>query len=70
MAMPTFEFEPARDPAFPVVATPDASRFIVKTAAIRVDEAACRIGDELAERGHAILQRHRFRHFNLAHSED
>ena len=58
VAMPPLEFEPASDPAFPVVATPDPPGFIVEAAAICVDKPARWIGDELAERRHAILQRH------------
>lgn len=69
IAMPTLEFEPARDPAFPVVATPDVPGFVVETAAICVHEPARRIGDELAERRHTILQRH-VGHSSLAVIDD
>ena len=57
-ALPAAELEPTRDPALPVEAPPDPPGIVVQTPAIPVDESPRRIGDELAERRHAVLQRH------------
>ena len=58
LAVPAAELEPAGDPALAVVAPPDAPVLVVEAAAVAVDQAAGRVGDELAERGDAVLQRH------------
>ena len=58
MPVPAFEPEPARDPATSVVSPPDAPGVVVEAAAVAVDEAAGGVGDELAERGDAVLERH------------
>jgi hypothetical protein len=55
---PAPELEPAGNPPFAVVAPADPTPLVVEAAAVSVDEAACRVGDELAEWGHAILQWH------------
>jgi len=55
---PAAKLEPAGDPAPPVVAPADAARLVVQTSAVAVDEATRRVGDQLAEWCHPILQRH------------
>ena len=57
--MPVLELQPARDPALAVVAAPDPPGLVVQAALVAVDEPAPRIGDELAEGRHAVLERHR-----------
>src|SRR6188508_3312358 len=57
-ALPASELEPARDPALHAEPLPDATGVVVQAAAVPVDEAARRVGDELAERRHAVLKRH------------
>ena len=57
--MPVLEDETTRDPAPNRVAPPDPSGVVVQTAAVPVDEPAAGLGDELAERSDAVLQRHR-----------
>jgi hypothetical protein len=59
VAVPAAELEAAGDPALARVAPPDTPRVVVEAPAVAVDEAAAGIGDELAERRHAVLQRHR-----------
>jgi hypothetical protein len=56
--MPALEREPAGDPALPVEAAPDAARVVVQAAAVAVDEAARRVGDQLAERRDAVPERY------------
>jgi hypothetical protein len=58
-AVPAPELEPAGDPALPAVPPSDAARLVVQAAAIPVDETARRVGDQLAERRRAVLERHR-----------
>ena len=57
-AMPAAELEPAGNPALAVVAAKTAPVCVVQAAAVAVHEAARRVGDELAERCDAVLQRH------------
>ena len=57
-ALPAAELEPAGDPALAREAPADAPALVVEAAAVAVDEAARRVGDELAERRHPVLQRH------------
>src|SRR5688572_3594613 len=57
-ALPAAELEPAGDPAPPVVTAPNPARGVVEAAAIAVDEPARRVCNELAERCHAVLERH------------
>ena len=52
------EPEPACDPPLHLIAADDAAGVVVEAAAVSVDEAARRIGDELSERCHAVLERH------------
>jgi hypothetical protein len=40
------------------VAAADPAGVIVEAAAVAVDEPTRRIGDEVAERGHPVLERH------------
>ena len=56
--MPVLEDEATRDPAPHGVAPPDPPGVVVEAAAVPVDEPAAGIGDELAERRDAVLQRH------------
>ena len=58
-ATPPPELDPARDPAPALGAPPDPTRIVVQAAPVPVHEAPPRIGDELAERRDAVLQRHR-----------
>src|SRR3990172_343937 len=58
-ALPSAELEPARDPALPGEAPPNAPARVVQAAAVSVHEAAGRIGDEPAERRDPVLTRHR-----------
>jgi hypothetical protein len=51
--------EPAGNPASAVVVAADAAGGVVQAAAIAVDEAAARVGDQLAERRDAVLEWHR-----------
>src|SRR5262249_19199039 len=57
-AVPAAELEPAGDPALAGVAAANPTGGVVQTAAVAEDEAAARIGDELAERRDAVLPRH------------
>ena len=57
VASPPAELEPAGDPPLAAVAPAKHSLLVVQAAAIAVDEPATGRGDELAERGGAILQR-------------
>ena len=57
-AVPAAELQPARDPSPAVVMAPDPTARVVQAAAVSVDEPACGIGDELAERSDAVLKRH------------
>src|SRR5262249_60501871 len=59
MPVPAAELQPARDPALPGVPPPDAPACVVEAAAVPVDEAAAWVRDEVAERRHSILERHR-----------
>ena len=56
-SQPAAELEPAGDPAPAVVASPDPAGAVVQATAVSVHEAAGRVGDELAERRHAVLER-------------
>jgi hypothetical protein len=58
-SMPIAEAEPARDPSRAGVATTDPASVVVEAATVPVHEPARGIGDELTERGDAVLQRHR-----------
>ena len=53
------ELEPAGDPALDLESTHDRPVRIVQAASVAVDEPTRRVGDQLAERGDAVLQRHR-----------
>jgi hypothetical protein len=53
-AAPVLEAQPARDPAPPGVAAPDAAIGVVQAAAVAVDQPASRVGDELGERSDAV----------------
>jgi hypothetical protein len=55
LPLPILEPELARDPAPAVVASPDPARAVVQAPTIPVDEPTLRCGDQLAERGDAIL---------------
>jgi hypothetical protein len=55
---PAAELEPAGDPALRRPAPADPPGGVVQAAAVAVDEAARRIGDQLAERRDPVLQRH------------
>jgi len=55
---PAPELEAAGDPALAGEASPDPTCLVVKAATVAVDEAPRRIRDELAQRRHAVLQRH------------
>ena len=57
-ALPVAKLEPAGNPALAVVAAADAPGHVVEAAAVPVDQAPRRVGDELAERCDAVLQRH------------
>jgi hypothetical protein len=54
----TLELETAGDPAFPVVGAADSSVAVVEATAVAVNETARGVGDQLAERGDAVLSRH------------
>jgi hypothetical protein len=56
-ALPAPELEAAGDPALDSVAATDPALVVVKTAPVAVDEPAARVGDEVPERRHAVLQR-------------
>ncbi len=58
-AVPPAERQPAGDPALPVEPPPDDAGIVVQAAAVPVDGATCRIGDQVAERCHPIPLRHR-----------
>ena len=58
-AMPPAELELTRDPALAVEAPPNAPMRVVEAAAVAVDEATGRNGDELAERCDAVLAQKR-----------
>jgi hypothetical protein len=58
VAPPAPEREAARDPALSAVAASQVAAPVVEAAAISVHESARRFGDELAERGHPIADRH------------
>ena len=60
--LPALELEPAADPALDGEAAPDPAGLVVEAAAVAVDETPGRVGDQLAERRDAILQRHRLEH--------
>ena len=51
------ELEPARDPAFHRVAAANAALGVVERAAIAVDEAPGRVGDQLAQGRDPVLER-------------
>lgn len=57
--MPAAESELARDPPAAGVVSADTPVAVVEAAAVPVDEPAARLGDELAERRHSVLERHR-----------
>src|SRR5262245_34379740 len=63
-APPALELEPAGDPALAVVPPADAARLVVQASAIPVDEAARRVGDQLAERRDPVLERHPLDHIH------
>jgi hypothetical protein len=58
MAAAVLELEAARDPAAHLVAPHDPTRGVVQAPAIAVHEPTGRIGEEVSERGDAVLQRH------------
>ncbi len=58
-ALPPLELEPAGDPPSDRIAPADTTLVVVQAAAVPVHEAACRIGDQLAERRDPVLQRHK-----------
>ncbi len=60
---PAAKLEPARDPALRCEATNDRPVHVVQAAAVPVDEPSSRVGDELAERRHSVLQRHSGREY-------
>src|SRR5438067_12283535 len=53
------EREHARDPALAVIGAADPPIGVMEAAAVAVREAAGRVGDQLAERSHPVLQRPR-----------
>jgi hypothetical protein len=55
---PTLELEPASEPALDGEAAANSPRLVVQAAAVPVDQPARRVGDQLAERRNAVLQRH------------
>lgn len=57
-SLPAAELELTRDPALHAVAPAYPTRRVVQTAAISVHETASGIGDEIAERCDAVLERH------------
>ena len=56
--VPATELQATRNPALYGEAAADATRRIVEAAAVPVHEPAGRVGDELSQRRHAILERH------------
>ena len=56
-AVPALELEPAGDPTARRLMPPDPALRVVQAAAVAVDEPARRMGDELAERRHPVLER-------------
>ena len=58
-AVPSAVLELTGDPALHAEAPTNAPVLVVQAAAVPVDEAASRIRDEVAERGDAVLSRHR-----------
>jgi hypothetical protein len=58
MAPPATETKPTGDPPSPVVPATDAALVVVQAAAVAVDETTGRVGDQLAERRHTVLERH------------
>jgi hypothetical protein len=54
-----FELEPAGDPPFDLEPSDDVPAPVVQTPSVAVHEPARGIGDQLAERRDAVLQRHR-----------
>ncbi len=68
-AQPAAELEPAGDPAAAGVVLADAPVTIVQAAAVAIDEAAGRFGDQRSQRRDAVLQRpgrHRVRVYPAA----
>jgi hypothetical protein len=57
-APPAAELEAARDPAPHLEMPPDTPLGVVEAAAVPVDEASGGVGDQLAERRHAVPERH------------
>ena len=57
-AVPAAEAQPAGDPAPAGMVAADAAVRVVQAAAVAVDEPARRRGDQLPQRGDAILTRH------------
>src|SRR6185369_10583723 len=57
-AVPAAEAQAAGDPAAAVVMAADPAARVVQTAPVAVHEPASRGGDQVAERGDAILQSH------------
>ena len=57
--VPPAERQPAGDPALAVEPPPDDAGIVVQAAAVPVDGATCRIGDQVAERCHPVPSRHR-----------
>jgi hypothetical protein len=58
LSMPAAEPEATDDPASAVVVQADPAVRVVQAAPVAVDEAASRIGDQLAERRDPVLERH------------
>ena len=58
-ARPAPVLEPAGDPAPCRIPAPNAAGGVVQAAPVPVDETPSGIGDQLAERRHAVLERHR-----------
>ena len=55
MPMPASKREPAGDPALAVVAAANAALVVVQATPVAVDETACRVGDDLAQRCDSVL---------------
>jgi len=58
LALPPPELQAAGDPASAVEAPPDRPVRVVEAAAVAVDKAPRRVGDQIAERRDPVLKRH------------
>ena len=58
LAVPALELQATGDPPPGGHPSPDSTLVVVDAAAVPVDEPAGRIGDQLAQRSDAVLERH------------